>query len=362
MKKNKAIKKLVDAGFIKLASRPIWTVSEAITALYGYELKRNHAIDELINLACKREALQLQFSELLLETRSPTPAGIREIGEDAQSREERLLIARREILISYCKYSDIPETFRTPQKWVQRASYNGLTIAREWEAIFPYNVKRGSGFSLQQEPDYREFVDCLMCDLEVSLKDLVCYGLNVHLDQFEKTPACCELLAHIYSELWRESEINDLDELRNKKVAVSWFLNHCQAYKHLLDVKFFDWISWSTQHSDLVSHLSGNERATSVSSRAHKYDDVLQGVINELFVIIPHLTRGTLVDHFRDKGADAYEPGFEGLRLGVDGCVEIYIDDDTVFWLNAGHENSRTLRSLEPYIARAKQDRNSSSS
>ena len=235
-----------------------WTAREAISALYGYKLRRNHAIDDLINLTCKREALQLQFSELILETRIPAQADNWETREGEISREEKLLIIRRETLISYCDYNSLPEKFRTPAKWVQRASYNGLTIVREWKAIFPYSVKLNAVLSPQQELDYREFVDWLTRELEAPPKDLVCFAFNIHSERFEQTPDCGDLLAHIYSDLWME-EVADIEELLNKKIMVSWFLERCQAYK--LDRKFLDWVSWVTRHPELISYLSGNERS-----------------------------------------------------------------------------------------------------
>lgn len=344
--KFKDVQKFADADFIKWAKRPVWSVREAIPALYGYKLNRNHTIVELINMACSREELQLQLSELIIETQRPAQADNREMGVDECSREERLLEARREILIGYCKYKNAAAIFNAPAKWVQRASYNGLTIAREWEAIFPNSVKMKAMISPRQEPDYREFIDCLTRNLKVSTRDIVCYGLNIHPNQFGETSACGDLLAHIYSELWQEEDIGDLEELRNKKVSVSWFLNHCQMYNYLLDAKFLGWMSWAKRHSKLVKHLSVNEQSQSAKARASKYDPVIQAVVD---AILPKLARPTMsafTEYFRVH---------EAVTLDVKGCDEAYFDGEALVCVDHDDNDRETIikrRSIETYVRR----------
>ena len=394
--KLKNVKKFDDADFITWAKCQTWTVSEAIPALYGYRLKRNYAVDKLIHLACKREALQHQFNELILETLLPAQEDKREAREEWVSRKkealkilseehdlsdifknlpkwsqgesaegegsrEEWLLRRREVLNSFRGYDDIPKEYRTPAKWVQRASYGGLKIAREWEVIFPYSFKVRLGVSLEQEPNYREFLDCLARNLEISPRDFVCYALNIHPDRFDQTPECGPLLAHFYYEIRSDLDVSDMDELRNTKVAVSWFKDHSQAYSHLLDARYVGWLSWITQHSKLVSHLSGIER----TSRAPKINAALQTAINELLPILPKPTIGGLVDHLRQHGADACEPGSEGLKLGVEGCDMMRLNGDEVVWVDRNNIDSKPSikrRSLEPYFARAKKNSNSPSS
>ena len=345
--KLKAARKLTDADFIEWSERPAWTANEAIAVLYGYRPERN--VDKLIDLACEREALQRQFSELIQETLVPAQEDKKKLGK---------LERYRDVLNSYRKYDDIPKKFSAPPKWVQRASYGGLLIAREWEVIFPYSFKGRLGVSLQQEPDYREFLDCLAQRLEISTKDLVCYALNIHPDRFGQTPECGNLLAHIYSELWREAEIADIEELRNRKVAVAWFLDHCQAYNHLLDARFLGWQSWFKQHSELANHLSDDELPPHVKPMPPKYDLVLQAAINKLSLLIPNLTIGKLVDYLRDQGADSCEVVFEGIKLDVEGCSEFYLAGDAVAYADSDDIDRdippMKLRSLELYIARAK--------
>ena len=224
---------------------------EAIAALYGLKPKQSYTIQGLIDLAYTKEELRLQVNEEILETRSPTQDGEIEASEAERSWT---------LLNSFPRYDDISDEFKSPAKWVQRASYGGLKIAREWQVIFPYSFKVTIGVSLQQEPDHRNFIDFLTRDVELPLKDLVCYGLNIHPDRFQQTPDCGDLLANIYSELRNEIDVSDIDELRDKKMPVSSFLGHCQRYNHSLHAKCVGWSSWMTQHAELRNHLSGVSR------------------------------------------------------------------------------------------------------
>ena len=346
-------KKLTDPDFIKWAERPTWAAREAIAVLYGYRPQQKLA--EQINAASAAEAFQRQFNELMLDTRFP-------LQEDDWEPSEEVLDARdrpQEILLHYLEYDNLAERFRSPPHWVQRASFNGLKIAREWEVIFPYSLKMRLGVSLQQEPDYRDFVDSLTRNMELLAKDFVCYALNVHPDRFNQSSESRELLAHLYSEMRRESDFSDIDELRNTKLAVSWFQDHCQASKHSLDAGFLDWVSWFKKHPKLRSHLSGDELPLSGRSRAPKYDRILQAAINEIFPTLARQSPTGFIDHLRQKGADAAKLGFMGLEIAVEGCDEMYVDGDKLIWVdrnNIDREQSLQLVSIDPYLKRAKEE------